>query len=148
MNDEPTRDIDLVAALDRGLERVERLPDRALAAAYGAVQLANVDAELAGLVYDSLLEPAGALIRGDEGETRIITFANDHLSLDVALLGDGTTIVGEIDPAEAYEVELETVTNERVTILVDQFGRFRATTDANSFRLRVLGHLVSPWITR
>jgi len=148
MNDDLTNDLDLVAALGHGLDHVEPLPARALAAAYGAIELANVDAELAGLVYDSLLEPAAALTRGDEGETRIITFANDHLSLDVALLGDGTTIVGEIDPADAYEVELETVTNERVTILVDQFGRFRATTDATSFRLRVLGHLVTPWITR
>jgi hypothetical protein len=134
----------LVAA---GLDVVEAVPASAREAAYGAVGLVTVEAELAALVYDSQGAEL-ALTRSEEAQARIVTFANDHLTVDLELLADGRTIVGELQPAEAATVELETVGQGRVTTVADEYGRFRLTSDATSLRIRVVGRLVTPWITR
>ena len=130
-----------------GLSAVEPVSPAALAAAYGAVGLVTVEAELAALVYDSL-GPQLALTRSEEAQARIVTFANDHLTVDLELLADGRTIVGELQPAEPATVELETVGQERVSAAADEFGRFRFVSDATSLRIWVVGRLVTPWITR
>ena len=139
------------AALERqvaaGLDRLEPVAPAALAAAYGAVGLATVEAELAALVYDSRA-PELVLTRAEEAQARIVTFANDHLTIDLELLADGRTIVGELQPAEAVPVELETVGHGSVAVVADEFGRFRLVSDATSLRIRVVGRLVTPWITR
>jgi hypothetical protein len=134
----------LVAA---GLDVVEAVPASARAAAYGAVGLATVEAELAALVYDSRRAEL-TLTRSEEAQARIVTFANEHLTVDLELLADGRTIVGELHPAEAVTVELETEGQGQVIILADEYGRFRLASDATSLRIRVVGHLVTPWITR
>jgi hypothetical protein len=143
---QPPDDNALEGLVARGLGAAEPVPAAALTAAYGAVGLATVDAELAGLVYDSR-QPEAALTRAEEAGARIVTVANDHLTIDLELLADGRTIVGELQPAEA-EIELETVGRDRVTVAADEFGRFRLVADASSFRIRVVGRLVTPWITR
>ena len=113
-----TVDPDDDAALERlvaaGLDVVEAVPASAREAAYGAVGLVTVEAELAALVYDSRSAEL-ALTRSEEAQARIVTFANDHLTVDLELLADGRTIVGELQPAEAATVELETVGQGRVT---------------------------------
>jgi hypothetical protein len=43
---------------------------------------------------------------------------------------------------------VETVGHDRVTVAADEFGRFRVVADGTSFRIRVVGRLVTPWITR
>jgi hypothetical protein len=134
----------LVAAT---LAAVEPVPDPAREAAYGAVGMVTVEAELAALVYDSR---AGELVltRGEEAQARIVTFANDHLTVDLELMADGRTIVGELQPAETATVELETIGQGRTAVTADAFGRFRLASDATSFRIRIAGRLVTPWITR
>ncbi len=144
---DPPDDNALEAALAAGLEVVEPAPAAALVAAYGAVGLVTVEAELAALVYDSQA-PELVLTRSEEAQARIVTFANDHLTIDLELLADGRTIVGELQPAEAAELELETVGHGRLAATADEFGRFRLASDAISFRIRVVGRLVTPWITR
>jgi hypothetical protein len=144
---EPPDDAALEVLLAAGLESVEPVPPAALAAAYGAVGLATVEAELAALVYDSRA-PELVLTRSEEAQARIVTFANDHLTIDLELQADGRTIVGELQPAEEAEVELETVGHGWVSVTADPFGRFRLVSDATSLRIRVVGRLVTPWITR
>ena len=144
---DPDDDAALEGLVAKGLDAVEAVPAAAREAAYGAVGLVTVEAELAALVYDS----RGAeltLTRSEEAQARIVTFANDHLTLDLELLADGRTIVGELQPAQAATVELETVGQGRVTTVADDYGRFRLTSDATSLRIRVVGRLVTPWITR
>jgi hypothetical protein len=109
--------------------------------------LVTVEAELAAIVYDSR-RPAPALTRSEVAQARLVTFANDHLTIDLELLADGRTIVGELQPAEVATVELETVGQGRVAAAADEFGRFRLVSDAPSFRIRVVDRLVTPWITR
>ena len=106
--------------------------------------LVTVEAELAALVYDSRGAEL-ALARSEEAQARIVTFANDHLTVDLELLADGRTIVGELQPAEAATVELETVGQGRVTTVADEYGRFRLTSDATSLRIRVVGPPRHPW---
>ena len=144
---DPDDDAALEGLVATGLDAVEAVPASTREAAYGAVGLATVEAELAALVYDSR-EAELALTRSEEAQARIVTFANDHLTLDLELLADGRTIVGELQPAQAATVELETVGQGRVTTVADDYGRFRLTSDATSLRIRVVGHLVTPWITR
>ena len=145
--DPPLDDAGLERLVAAGLAVAEPVPAVALAAAYGAVGLATVEAELAALVYDSR-GPELVLTRSEEAQARIVTFANDHLTIDLELLADGRTIVGELQPAEAAGLELETVGHGRVSVTADEFGRFRLVSDAISFRIRVMGRLVTPWITR
>jgi hypothetical protein len=140
-------DAALEQLLAAGLDAVEPVPAAALAAAYGAVGLVTVEAELAALVYDSRHSEL-ALTRSEEAQARIVTFANDHLTIDLELLADGRTIVGELQPAEAATVALETVGQGQVAAMADEFGRFRLVSDATSFRIRVIDRLVTPWITR
>jgi hypothetical protein len=133
--------------LAAGLDAVEPVPAAALAAAYGAVGFVTVEAELAALVYDSRHSEL-VLTRSEEAQARIVTFANDHLTIDLELLADGRTIVGELQPAEAATVALETLGQRQVAATADEFGRFRLVSDAASFRVRVIDRLVTPWITR
>jgi len=143
----PPDDAALEQLVGGALSAVEPVSPAALAAAYGAVGLVTVEAELAALVYDSL-RPQLALTRSEEAQALIVTFANDHLTVDLELLADGRTIVGELQPAEPATVELETVGQDRVSVAADEFGRFRFVSGATSLRIRVVGRLVTPWITR
>ena len=126
----------------------EPIPQAALSAAYSAIEMRSVSEELASLVFDSLVEAEPVLMRGAEGDTRFATFANEHLTLDLELLGDGQSIVGELRPAAGESVEWESVAGVTQQVVSDQFGRFRITAAAGPVRLRVLGKLVTPWITR
>jgi hypothetical protein len=110
--------------------------------------MAAVEAEVAELVFDSLTMPTVPMRRGAEGESRFLSFTNDHLTVDLVLLGDRRTIVGQVDPAIADRVCLELSDDRSVDTDVDQFGRFRTVCDAPSFRLRVPGHLVTQWVSR
>lgn len=130
------------------LDRVEPIPERALRAAYQARQMRSMEAELATLLYDSERDGDLLLTRGSEAEVRMLSLANDHLSVELSLLPDGETIVGELSPVDdAPEVVVETGGGDDLLVEVDQFGRFRATV-VGPIRIRVPGKLVTPWITR
>lgn len=130
------------------LDLAEPIPEAALSAAYAAIEMRSVSEELANLVFDSLIEAEPVLMRGEEGDTRFATFANEHLTLDLELLGDGLSILGELRPAAGESIECETFNGATQQVVSDQFGRFRLTAVSGPVRLRVLGKLVTPWITR
>lgn len=131
------------------LDRVEPIPERALRAAYQARQMRSLEAELATLLYDSERDGDLLLTRSSEAEVRLLSLANDHLSVELSLLPDGETIVGELSPVDdTRQVLVETRDSDDATAVeVDQFGRFRATV-VGPIRIRVPGKLVTPWITR
>jgi hypothetical protein len=138
--------LDLLA---EALDSAERVPAHLLDVAYSARLMAAVDAELARLVFDSRADAGAALLRrGAENQARLLSFSNDHVTLDVSLSADGQTILGEIFPVFATEVMLETRDGDTLSETIDEFGRFRVSSDATSFRLRVTGSLVTPWIDR
>jgi hypothetical protein len=145
---ELTDNLELLDLIRRGFERLESEPAHLKELAYGARFMDKIEAELAELIFDSLAAPSPAVRRGGEHEARLLAFSNDHLTLDVSLAADKRTILGEIDPAIASELVLEPRHGPPVEVDIDEFGRFRVLSDAPSFRIRVTGHLVTPWIDR
>ena len=138
----------LVALLGAALDRSEAVPGEAVAAAYDAVELDSLQEELAALVFDSADETALAAMRAVDVETRLLSFVNDHLTLDVELHANGLTLVGQLTPAGDQTLDIERFDGSLVSAEVDEFGRFRAHIPLGPIRLRVVGRLVTPWITR
>lgn len=153
MNDQltppPGSDAWLTDRLAAMLDAVEPVPGDAVEAAYAAVQVGDLDQQLAALVFDSL-ETAGApALRAAGTDVRLLSFANDHMTLDIELHADGRTLVGQLTPVvdETAVVELDGGTE--VALDLDRFGRFRVTIDdGGAIRFRIPGQLVTPWITR
>jgi hypothetical protein len=141
-------DDELVALLATTLARYEAVPDDAVQAAYAAIELDSLHEELADLVFDSADESALAAMRAVDFETRLLSFVNDHLTLDVELHADGLTIVGQLTPAGPQQLDVERFDGSSVSADVDEFGRFRVQVPHGPIRLRVVGRLVTPWITR
>ena len=140
--------LDLLVALDAALDKAQPLPPRLLEVAYGARLMSEMEAELAELVFDSLTAERPAMRNEVEAESRFLSFANDNLTVDLSLLADGHSVVGEIDPVVAVKLMVETPDGPPVAVPIDEHGRFTLTLDAPSFRLRIPGHLVTPQITR
>ena len=156
MNDEPDRpdlhdDDELLAQLGLALDETDPVPDDALAVARAVFDLGNADAELAELVFDSLLDEAQVVMRTDTltGEARTLGFAAGGHRVDIELSADGTTLLGQLAPAERTRVELETTAGSRQTES-DDLGRFRFTVERGSLRLRVVTEdgliVTTPWI--
>lgn len=144
----PNDDEETLDLLAKGLAQLEPLPATALEQAYGAHHMAALSAEVATLTFDSSDTKRPVLRRGRENESRFLRFTNDSSTLDLSLLADGETIVGEIDPVIAGELVLEDEDDRIVAVPVDQYGRFRVSSKARTFRLRVIDHLVTQWISR
>lgn len=143
-------DDDLLRLLAGVLDDHEPIPEAALAAAYSAADMDLLAEELAALVFDSAGSSAGELVavRGTEVETRLLSFVNDHVAIDLELHADGTTVVGQIMPATEEPLQVETEGGEAIEVVADEFGRFRFTSTGGPMRLRVVGVVVTPWITR
>ena len=150
MNHQPRSmtDDELSAMLAAVLDRAEPIPAAAIDAAYAAVEMDTLAEELAILTFDSSL--AGALVemRSTEAEVRLLSFVNDHLTVDLELHGDGCTIVGQVSPATGAALQVEGDDGSTIEVATDDFGRFRLTAPTGAIRLRAVGLLITPWITR
>ena len=144
----PNDDVETIELLSHGLERLEPLPTSALEQAYGAHHMAALSAEVATLIFDSLETKQPVMRRGGENESRFLRFTNDSTTIDLSLMADGSTIIGEIDPVIADQLVLEDDDDNAVAVPVDQYGRFRVSSNARTFRLRIVDHLVTQWISR
>jgi hypothetical protein len=116
-------DAALAAELADLLQRRNRAPHHVVDMAKGLFSWRNVDAELADLVHDSVLdEPAP--VRAS-GQPRILSFEAGHLTVDVEL--DASPLArrmqGQLVPAMAARLELRGV-GASVTGLADELGRF------------------------
>jgi len=156
MNHEPDRpdlhdDDELLAQLGLALDETDPVPRDAIDVAKAVFDLGNADAELAELVFDSLLDEALVVMRSDTlvDEARTLSFAIGNHRVDIELSADGTTLLGQLNPAERTRVELETTSGSREAE-ADDLGRFRFTVERGSLRLRVVttdGLIVTtPWI--
>jgi hypothetical protein len=140
--------LELLASIGAALDQIEPLPPHLVEVAYGARLMSEMEAELAELVFDSHSTEQPAMRNEAEVESRFLSFANDNLTVDLSLLPDNRTVVGEIDPVVASELVVEGPHATSVAVPIDEFGRFTITLDASSFKLRVAGYLVTPRITR
>jgi len=150
MNNHPRSmtDDELAVMLASVLATAEPIPAAAIDAAYAAVEMDTLSEELAILAFDSRVVGALVEMRSTEAEVRLLSFVNDHLTVDLELHGDGRTIVGQVSPATGQPLQVEGDDGSVMEVATDDFGRFRLTAPSSSIRLRAIGLLITPWITR
>jgi hypothetical protein len=145
-------DDELDGELRRLAARLDPVPPELLAAAAGAFAWRDIDAELAELVFDSLLDVDEAtLVRGSP-ERRLVSFAGGGLTVDVEVTtaGPARTIMGQIVPPRRGAVDIRRQ-QETITIEADELGRFRSgplPPGPLSLRLRPAGGapVVTDWL--
>jgi hypothetical protein len=148
MDHETLDDDRLLALVGEVLDRIDPVPADATATAVAA-DLGGVDAELADLVFDSLLDERAVAVRAEPGsDVRSLTFTAGARTIEVDV--SGADVVGRVTPAGAGTVELEQPRGRR-SVAVDDLGRFRAPLAPGPLRLRFgIGSaaVATPWITR
>lgn len=123
MPDEP--DAGLEEELRQVIAREDAVPPPLLRAAIDAYGWRTVDAELAGLVFDSLAA-SGAAVRGPQ-PGRLLSFDAGGLTIDIEISGTGPAraLLGQIVPPQQAAVQVRQ--RDGVTTLeTDQLGRFRS----------------------
>lgn len=118
-------DDELMAELSQVLRAAAEMPDGARDAARALFTWRTVDAELAALSYDSLLDGAAPVTRAGAGQPRVLTFAADAVTIEVEVDENraGRRLVGQVEPAGPARLELRT-TAGTVEGRADELGRF------------------------
>jgi len=133
----PDPDDELFDELRSVLRRTDPVPAEVTDFAKAALAWRRLDAELAELLEDSVLDEAAALTRG--GGSRSLTFRTDGLTIDVGIQ-DGQ-LLGQLAPPPATAtVELQNEDGEvAATADADLLGRFRLEIGGEGrCRLRVV----------
>ncbi len=120
------RDEELLAELqDAG--RLDAVPSEAVAAARAAFMWRTIDAELAELTYDSLLDDQPLAGVRSTTPARFLSFASEpaNLTVEIEVLSEAETrrLVGQFVPGQRGEVEVRHASGS-LTIEVDELGRF------------------------
>jgi hypothetical protein len=140
-------DDDLLEELRTAVRQAGEPTPAMVAAGQAAWSWATVDAELAALTHDSLLEEAVG-VRGASSELRELVFEGTHVSVE--LEQDPDCLVGQIVPPTTGEVTLLFPGGEIVRTDVDELGRFRFDGPVTGVvRLRCstpTGVLLTDWI--
>ena len=120
-------DNELEAELRRLADDKEPVPAELVQAALDAFGWRDIDAELAELVYDSLVDADEAsLVRGSPGH-RLVSFAIGGMTIDVEVTsaGPGRAVMGQIAPPQRAVVDIRG-RRETVTVEADELGRFQS----------------------
>jgi hypothetical protein len=140
-------DTELLDLLGQVLDRTDPVPPDAVAAARSA-DWATLDAELAELTFDSLLDERTVALRDDEGDVRSLAYTAGDRTVELDLTAE--EIVGRVEPAGDVPVEVVQGSGRR-QVRVDDLGRFRAPVGPGPVRLQLSlpgGPTTTPWITR
>ncbi len=134
----PPDDDALLAELGRVLRERAGPPAEVVASAKELFGLRALDAELATLSYDSLLDAESAAVRSVADQPRTLTFDATGLTieLEIETTADGRRVMGQVIPAGDTTL---TVTIDGVVSRpdLDDFGRFVAALPASVARLAV-----------
>jgi hypothetical protein len=120
-------DDELEAELRRLAADREPVPAQLHQAAVDAFSWRDIDAEIAELVYDSLLDvDAASLVRGP-ADQRLVSFAVGGMTIDleVTSAGPGRTVMGQIVPPQRATVDIRHP-QDTVTVEADDLGRFQS----------------------
>lgn len=149
-----TGDDELLAELRELAADREAVPAELTAAAVDAFTWRDPDAELAELVFDSLLDQdLATLVRG--GQERLFSFRGSERSVDLEVTATGAwrTLIGQVTPPIQATVVIRHRSGE-VIAFADELGRFRAERvppGAVSLRLHAAEptrtHLVTDWVS-
>ena len=148
-NGASAEDIRLLAALGEMFDEIDPVPPNVLNAGYAAFTWRTIDAELAALTDDSLLD-AGA-VRG--ADTRLLTFEAPSVNVvvEVTEIGERRKLVGQLIPACSDTLRIEHPAGS-TTVAVDAQGLFSAdSVPAGPARVALStpggGAVVTSWVT-
>ncbi len=119
-------------------ERIGPPPPELVAGAKGLFTWRTIDAELAVLTYDSLLDTEPSGVRSAVGLPRVLTFEAGALTVELEVESStrGRRLSGQLVPAAAAEVEIHA--GEVVArVEADAFGRFAAPLPDRPGRVEV-----------
>jgi hypothetical protein len=113
-------------------------PPEVLHAARESFVWRTVDAEIAALTYDSLLDDEPAATRA-AARSRVLAFEADGLTIEVELdsTPSGRRLLGQLVPAQEAEVELRAGETVVATAAADELGRFAMALPARPQRVVV-----------
>jgi hypothetical protein len=126
----------LLEALARAIRSRRAVPPEWIAAAKNAFAWRNIDAELALLTYDSTqASVAAAATRAESASIRALTFSSPRLTIELEVTED--SLLGQVVPAQATMIEVETRDGAETSVSSDEIGCFSVhPTPVGSFRLR------------
>jgi hypothetical protein len=119
-------DEQLIAELAEVLLRGD-VPADVLAAAREAFTWRTVDADLAELTYDSLVDAGAPALRAGEAEPQLLVFTASGLTIEVEVTEDrnGRRMVGQVLPAGPGQVWVRSAAGS-LECPLDDLGRFIA----------------------
>jgi len=132
----------LLAELRRAAAVIDPLPDALVRAGRESLTWRRVDAELAALLSDSIVDDQRLALVRSTGSVRAVAFEAGDFTIELDILGSGAhrTLVGQLVPPRRATIEVQT-SELRTTVEADEHGRFRAeSVPAGRMRLRVSGH--------
>ncbi|MGW3356271.1 hypothetical protein ACWDFL_12710 [Streptomyces bungoensis] len=114
--------------------------------AMGAYALHDLDAEIAELTFDSLVDALP--VRGVPQAPRMLTFRAGELTVDVEVTEEG--LIGQVLPPQPARIEVLGGPQTALPVAVDTLGRFtsgRTPTGPFALRLRTGGAVVvTEWL--
>jgi hypothetical protein len=149
----------LVSELRELFAQVDAVPAPVTELAKASLGWRRLDAELAELLSDSVLEDgalAGVRGGGEGLPVRSVRFRASRNTIDVDVQVDGQkrTLLGQITPPVSAEIEVESPDGTVASVKSDELGRFRVQLpEGGRIRLVIsdgpdLGpHVVTSWIT-
>jgi len=126
VHDEPD-DVELEQELQRVVTQVDPVPPVLLEAAVGAFTWRTIDADLAELVFDSLVDhDEASLVRGTV-QGRMLSFRASNLTIELEVTGADASrrLVGQLMPPQRGSVDIRQG-DSVVTVEADELGRFVA----------------------
>ena len=143
-------DEQLLAALGEAIRAEQAVPEWLVETGKNAYAWHNIDAELARLTYDSLIDrERAAAVRSEAASIRALTFTSARLSIELEV--NETSLVGQIIPPRAGTLEVHTTAGV-TSSPVDEIGCFVVEPIPSSpFRLRCRtadgADVLTGWIT-
>jgi hypothetical protein len=117
----------LLDELRRVFAAIDPIPESVQVAARAAIEWRTIDAELAALVSDSIVDEPALAVRGTT-EPRMLTFETPDLTIELEAepLGDETLrLVGQLVPPQAAQIAV-LYGADLVATRADERGRFIA----------------------
>jgi hypothetical protein len=113
----------LLAALGQAVRARQAVPREFVEAGQGAFSWRNIDAELAQLTYDSARElDRAASTRSETASIRALTYSSAHLIIELEVTQG--SLIGQIIPAQAATIEVQTRAGAETSLPVDEIGCF------------------------
>jgi hypothetical protein len=119
---EPDEHDELLARLKAIAARVDPVPPHVLAAARASATWQTIDAELAMLVYDSVVDGELVGVRG--GGARQLTFESAEASLEVEVAAGPRRLNGQLVPPREADIEVRHPGGS-FTVRSDVLGHFK-----------------------